>query len=64
MPDAVTDTSHFSSLPIAFPTFCMESPVLCYREVFHQVNELAGVIINRAHVPGGRAQRFSAMSLK
>src|ERR1051326_2816355 len=40
MPDAATDAFHFSSLPIAFPTFCMESLVLCYREVFDQVNEL------------------------
>src|SRR5712691_12243992 len=34
----------------------MESLVLRYREVFHQINELTGAIMNGVHVLGGGAR--------
>jgi rhamnulokinase len=39
--------------PAAFARCIMESLVLRYREVFRQVRQLTGVIINQVHVVGG-----------
>src|SRR5204862_6468903 len=42
--------------PAAFARCIMESLVLRYREVFHQISVLTGAIINRVHVLGGGAR--------
>jgi rhamnulokinase len=42
--------------PAAFARCIMESLVLRYREVFYQMNELTGALINRVHVLGGGAR--------
>jgi rhamnulokinase len=43
-------------VPAAFARCIMESLVLRYREVFHQINELTGAIMNGVHVLGGGAR--------
>ncbi len=42
--------------PAAFTRCIMESLVLRYREVFHQISGLTGAIINKVHVLGGGAR--------
>ncbi len=42
--------------PAAFARCIMESLVLRYCEVFHQINELTGAIMNGVHVLGGGAR--------
>ncbi len=42
--------------PAAFARCIMESLVLRYREVFQQVSQLTGAIINQVHVVGGGAR--------
>ncbi len=42
--------------PAAFARCIMESLVLRYREVFHQIRELTGTVINGVHVLGGGAR--------
>ncbi len=42
--------------PAAFARCIMESLVLRYYEVFHQVSQLTGAIINQVHVVGGGAR--------
>ncbi len=42
--------------PAAFARCIMESLVLRYREVFHQIVELTGTVINEVHVLGGGAR--------
>ena len=42
--------------PAAFARCIMESLVLRYREVFHQIRELTGAVINGVHVLGGGAR--------
>jgi len=42
--------------PAAFARCIMESLVLRYREVFHQISQLTGAPINRVHVLGGGAR--------
>src|SRR5207253_3277326 len=44
------------SAPAAFARCIMESLVLRYREVFHQIRGLTGAIIHRVHVVGGGAR--------
>jgi rhamnulokinase len=44
------------SAPAAFARCIMESLVLRYREVFHQIHGLTGAIINSVHVLGGGAR--------
>src|SRR5213078_3315893 len=44
------------SAPAAFARCIMESLVLRYREVFHQISRLTGALINRVHVLGGGAR--------
>src|SRR5207237_6716785 len=44
------------SAPAAFARCIMESLVLRYREVFHQITRLAGTTINAVHVLGGGAR--------
>jgi len=41
--------------PAAFARCIMESLVLRYREVFQQISQLTGVIINQVHILGGDA---------
>ena len=41
--------------PAAFARCIMESLVLRYREVFQQISQLTGVIINQVHIWGGDA---------
>ncbi len=43
-------------MPAAFARCIMESLVLRYREVFHQMSQLTGTPINRVHVLGGGAR--------
>ncbi len=43
-------------VPAAFVRCIMESLVLRYCEVFHQINELTGTVINGVHVLGGGAR--------
>jgi len=42
--------------PAAFTRCIMESLVLRYREVFHQISELTGTVINGVHILGGGAR--------
>src|SRR5205823_3074963 len=42
--------------PAVFARCIMESLVLRYREVVHQINELTGAIMNGVHVLGGGAR--------
>src|SRR5436305_7789524 len=44
------------SAPAAFARCIMESLVLRYHEVFHQISRLTGALINRVHVLGGGAR--------
>jgi rhamnulokinase len=44
------------SAPAAFARCIMESLVLRYREVFHQMSRLTGTMINSVHVLGGGAR--------
>lgn len=44
------------SAPAAFARCIMESLVLRYRQVFHQISGLTGAIINTVHVLGGGAR--------
>jgi rhamnulokinase len=61
MPDAINTylVAHGQeplSAPAAFARCIMESLVLRYREVFHQISELTGTTINTVHVLGGGAR--------
>ena len=42
--------------PVAFARCIMESLVLRYRQVFQQISQLTGVMINRVHIVGGGAR--------
>ncbi len=44
------------SVPAAFARCIMESLVLRYREVFHQIRRLAGTSISGVHILGGGAR--------
>ena len=61
MPDAI-DTYLLEhgqaplSAPAAFARCIMESLVLRYREVFRQISQLTGALINQVHIVGGGAR--------
>jgi rhamnulokinase len=44
------------SAPAAFARCIMESLVLRYREVFRQISQLTGALINQVHIVGGGAR--------